>query len=132
MKLNRILRHLKKSVSDSFVITEEVDIHGVFKIVVNDFEELPIYISVTKTQILVFSNLCLLSEIKKEKKEEFLEFTNIMNLLMNLSSFSQNSTHYILFGALSVKSKLCVVEEEIIALFNNTKEALINIEDLLV
>ena len=103
------------------VIPGEVE---VLQVVLEGFEELPIYISSTDAQILCISYLWSEDEIKRDSKSELLEVMLDMNIPMPLSSFSRVQGRYVVFGALSINSSFEDVVHEVITLGENSVEAL--------
>ncbi len=94
------------------------------QVTVEGFEEMPIYISQTETQLLCISYLWVEDEIKPELKAEMLEAMLDMNIPMPLSSFSRIGDRYVVFGALSINSSFDDVAEEIVILAENSLDAL--------
>lgn len=96
----------------------------VLQVVVEGFEEIPIYISATNTQILCIAYLWLEEEVKPEAKVEMLEMMLDMNIPMPLSSFSRIQDRYVVFGALATDSRVEDVAHEVITLSENSVEVL--------
>ena len=105
---------------------------GVIQITLEDFEELPCYISVTDTQILCITYLFEEQEINPEKRTELLEEMLELNIPMPLSSFSRVGERFVMFGSLSVNSAFEVLCQEVITLCENSVEAIAALEEFLV
>ena len=103
------------------IIQGEVD---VLQVVVEGFEELPVYLSITDNQILCISYLWNESEVDQTKRAEMLDVMLEMNIPMPLSSFSRIQDQYVIFGALSTNSSLDDISHEIITLCENAVEAI--------
>lgn len=103
------------------IIQGEVD---VLQVVVEGFEELPVYLSITDNQILCISYLWNESEVNQEKRAEMLDVMLEMNIPMPLSSFSRIQDQYVIFGALSTNSSFDDIAHEIITLCENAVEAI--------
>ena len=113
---------------DCQIIPGEVE---VLQILIEGFEELPIYISVTDTQVLCISYLWSEDEIRAETKSEMFEMMLDMNIPMPLSSFSRIQDRYVIFGALSINSRIEDVVHEVITLGENSVEVLTVMTDFL-
>ena len=103
----------------------------VLQITIEDFEEIPCYISVTDTQILCITYLMSEAEIKPDKRTEMLEEMLELNIPMPLSSFSKIGDRYVIFGALSINSSFDDLSQETITLCENSVEAITALEDFL-
>lgn len=103
----------------------------VLQITVEDFEEIPCYVSVTDTQILCITYLMGEDEVKPETRTEMMEEMLELNIPMPLSSFSKIGERYVLFGALSINSSFDDMCQEIITLCENSVEAITALEEFL-
>lgn len=103
----------------------------VLQITVEDFEEIPCYVSVTDTQVLCIAYLIGEDEVKPEKRTEMMEEMLELNIPMPLSSFSKIGERYVIFGALSVNSSFDDMCEEIVTLCENSVEAIATLEEFL-
>ncbi|ODS24592.1 hypothetical protein AB835_03150 [Candidatus Endobugula sertula] len=106
---------------DCQLIAGEVD---VLQVMIEGFEEVPIYISTTDTQILCIAYLWSESEVAKDTRTEMLEAMLDMNIPMPLSSFSRIQDQYAVFGALATNSRLEDIAHEVITLGENAVEVL--------
>ena len=109
-------------------IPGEVD---VLEISVEGFEELPVYISTTDTQILCITYLWTEDEVKTESRAEMMESLLEMNIPMPLSSFAKIGDRYVIFGALAVSSEKDEVLYEVTTLVENGVEAIAAMEEYL-
>ncbi len=103
----------------------------VLQIVVSDYEEIPVYISITETQILCISYLWSEDEVVQEKRGEMMELMLEINIPMPLSAFSKIGDKYVIFGALMADSSFEEVVHEIITLAENSVEAISAMTDYL-
>jgi len=99
------------------LVPGEVD---VLVVTVADREEFPIYITVDESQTLCISHLWTESEVNPGKRMELLDTMLTMNVPMPLSAFSKVGNQYIIFGALSNRSSLDEMIEELGVLSDNT------------
>ncbi len=96
----------------------------VLQIVIEDREELPIFISVSEEQILCMSYLFKQDEIKSGKENEINKAMLIANISMPLSAFSLIDDQYVIYGSLSVNSSLDDITHEIEILSDNILESI--------
>ena len=94
-------------------------------------EEIPVYLTLTDTQILCISYLWDESEIIEETKSEMMEMMLDMNIPMPLSSFSRIGSKYSVFGALSLNSTTEDIAHEIVTLSDNALDAIELMSDFL-
>lgn len=113
---------------DCQLISDEVD---VLQITIEGFEEIPIYISATDTQILCIAYLWSEAEVAEKTKTEMLEMMLDMNIPMPLSSFSRIQDQYVIFGSLATNSRPEDIAHEVITLGENSVEALSVMTDFL-
>jgi uncharacterized protein YjfI (DUF2170 family) len=103
----------------------------VLQITVEDFEEIPCYVSVTDTQILCITYLMSEDEVIPEKRTDMMEEMLELNIPMPLSSFSKIGERYVIFGALSNNSSFDDMCQEIVTLCENSVEAIAALEEFL-
>jgi uncharacterized protein YjfI (DUF2170 family) len=103
----------------------------VLQITVEDFEEIPCYVSVTDTQILCITYLMGEDEVIPEKRTDMMEEMLELNIPMPLSSFSKIGERYVIFGALSNTSSFDDMCHEIVTLCENSVEAITALEEFL-
>lgn len=104
----------------------------VLQVTVSDYEELPVFVSVTDTQILCITYLFGEDEVRKENRTELLEEMLELNIPMPLSSFAKLGDRYVIFGALSMQSSIDDISHEIITLAENAVESIDALEEFLV
>jgi len=114
---------------DVQIIPGEVE---VLQIIVGELEEVPVYLSITDSQILCIAYLWDESEVNQKKRADMLETMLNMNIPMPLSSFARIGDKYAIFGAMAVTSSFDDVAHEVIVLSENTVEALSALEEFLV
>lgn len=113
--------HVEGYQFDGQLIAGDVE---VLQVIIAGFEEMPVYISATDTQILCIVYLWPESEVIPESKADMLETMLEMNIPMPLSSFSRIQDQYVIFGALSSHSSMNDVAHEVITLSENSVEVL--------
>ncbi len=96
----------------------------VLQVVIEGFEEIPIYISATDTQILCIAYLWTEDEVNPETRAEMMEVMLDMNIPMPLSSFSRIQDRYVVFGSLAINSRMDDVVNEVVTLGENSVEVL--------
>ena len=103
----------------------------VLQVVVEDREELPIFISASSEQILCIAFLFELKEVKEESVAEMNQAMLTSNISVPLSAFGILEGQYVIYGALSTQSSLEDVVHELETLSNNTLEAIEAMRDFL-
>ena len=103
----------------------------VLQVTIEDFDEIPCYVSVTDTQILCISYLINEDEVKPGQRTEMLEEMLELNIPMPLSSFSKIGERYVIFGALAINSSFDDLCHELITLSENAVEAITALEEFL-
>lgn len=104
---------------------------AVLRVEVSTLEEVPIFITVTETQILCISYLFTKEEIYREKEAELNQYLLELNVPMPLSSFALVDDHYVIFGALSRDSHFEVITQELITLAGNSQDTLQALEEFI-
>ncbi|NPU91572.1 MAG: DUF2170 family protein [Gammaproteobacteria bacterium] len=105
---------------------------NVLQILVSDLDEMPIYVTVTDTQMLCITYLCRRDEIRTDKRDELNRSMLEMNVAVPLSSFALIEDYYVIFGALSTTSSINDICRELVTLAANAYDALEAIEEFLV
>jgi len=106
--------------------------HGeqeVLRVEVKGLEEVPIFVTVTETQIICISYLFTKQEIHLEKEAELNQYLLELNVPMPLSSFALVDDYYTIFGALARKSKTESITLELITLAANSVDTLQALEE---
>lgn len=134
MKLQDIIKQLDGNSGTGLVFncTPVEKDEATLKISIQDREELPIFMSVTDTQILFMTYLWRVNEVKEEEVNNMQTSMLEMNLLLPLSSFGKIGDQYVAFGALTNTTSLEEMEKEIATLSNNTIEIITEMSDLLI
>lgn len=114
---------------ESLVITGEQD---VLQVIVEDNNELPIFVTRTDEQILCISYLFESSEVDPERIAELNAMLLQLNIPVPLSAFALIDGRYSIFGALSVNSTFDDIAHEIATLADNAVDALDALEEFLV
>jgi uncharacterized protein YjfI (DUF2170 family) len=102
------------------------------KISIQGREELPIFLSVTETQILLISYLWGANEVKEDQMNDMHISMLEMNILIPLSSFGKIGKTYVVFGALANTTSLEEIEMEIATLSNNSIEIITEMSEFLI
>jgi uncharacterized protein YjfI (DUF2170 family) len=132
-----LLQNLSKELSESeykgykfncLPIKGEQD---VLRVEVSGLEEIPIFMTVTETQILCISYLFTKKEIYSEKEAELNQYMLELNVPMPLSAFALIDDHYSIFGSLARGSKFESITEELIALARNSIDTLQALEEFI-
>jgi len=113
---------------DCTPIDGEID---VLQVEVVGREEIPIFISISDSQILCIAYLWGENEVKPELKANMMEAMLEMNIPMPLSSFAKIEEKYVAFGALSVNSTLRDIELEVATLSDNSLEVIAEMDSYL-
>lgn len=103
----------------------------VLQIVIEDREELPVFISASEEQILCITYLFKDDEVEDSNLNEMHAAMLSTNISMPLSAFSKIDSQYVIYGALSVKSELEDIVHELEVLSGNAIEALEAMSDYL-
>lgn len=103
----------------------------VLQVIVAGFEEFPIHVIVSETQILAITYLWAESEVNPGKRVELMETLLEMNIPVPLSSFSKIGDRYVIFGALAISSDFNDICHEVVTLAENAAESLEAMEDFL-
>ena len=103
----------------------------VLQVILSDVEEIPIYVTITDTQILCIAYLFNKEEVKAEKLSELNEQCLQLNIPMPLSAFAIVEDRYTLFGALSTDSSFENIQKELVTLGENAIEVLEALEEYL-
>ncbi|PCJ22207.1 MAG: hypothetical protein COB04_00155 [Gammaproteobacteria bacterium] len=104
----------------------------VLQVVVGEFEELPVYVSITDSQLLCIVYLWTEAEVDPKTRVEMLETMLEVNIPMPLSSFSKIGEHYAVFGAMSLNSSFDEIVHEVAVLAENSVDAITAMEGFLV
>ncbi|MDX8384033.1 MAG: DUF2170 family protein [Ghiorsea sp.] len=96
----------------------------VLQILVEDREELPIFVSASEEQVLCIAYLFKESEVKADMLDEMSSTMLSANISIPLSSFGKIGDQYVVYGALSVSSSIEDVVHELEVLASNMVEAL--------
>ncbi len=101
----------------------------VLRVEVSDLEELPIFVTVTETQIICISYLFTKQEIYTDKESELNQFLLELNVPMPLSAFALVDDYYVIFGALACGSKFESITQELLSLAKNATDTLQALEE---
>lgn len=96
----------------------------VLQIIVEDQEELPIFISASDEQVLCIAYLFKEAEVKDGLLDQMNAAMLTANISIPLSAFAKIESQYVIYGALSANSSIDDITHEIEILANNTIEAI--------
>ncbi|MEI6858915.1 MAG: DUF2170 family protein [Shewanella sp.] len=113
---------------DCYPIDGEVD---VLQVNIIGREEIPVFVSVTENQVLCISYLWGEDEVKQESRMAMFETMLELNISMPLSSFAKVNDKYVIFGALSVRSDMLEIAQELSVLSDNCLEVIDEMSDFL-
>jgi uncharacterized protein YjfI (DUF2170 family) len=103
----------------------------VLQIVVEDREELPIFLSASEDQILCIAYLFKLDEVKSDELNEMNRTMLTANISVPLSAFGILDDHYVIYGALATQSGLDDIIHELEVLSSNALDAIEAMRDYL-
>lgn len=101
----------------------------VLRVEVSGLEEIPIFMTMTDTQILCISYLFTKQEIYAEKEAELNQYLLELNIPMPLSAFALVDDFYTIFGSLAPESSHDNITQELITLAANAVDTLQALED---
>lgn len=96
----------------------------VLQILIEDREELPIFISASSEQILCISYLFKAEEVKDNLIDQMNNEMLLLNTSIPLSSFAKIDDQYVIYGAISVNSSIEDIIHEIKILSDNTIDSI--------
>lgn len=96
----------------------------VLQIIVEDKEELPIFVSTSQEQILCIAYLFKKDEVKADHLDKINSEMLQTNINIPLSAFGLIDDQYVIYGSLSVNSSIDDVVHEIEVLSNNSIDAI--------
>ncbi|MBT5230106.1 MAG: DUF2170 family protein [Methylococcales bacterium] len=111
---------------ESIFITDDV-----LQVVVDQNEELPIYVTATEEQMLCITYLFDEKELKDNVTAELNASLLKLNVPVPLSAFAIIEGKYAIYGSLSVSSAFDDIAHELVTLGDNAIEALETLEDYL-
>lgn len=114
---------------DYQLIKGEVD---VAEVVIQDREELPIFLTIADDQMLCICYLWGEDEIKQSTRVEMMQAMLEINIPMPLSSFAKIDNKYVVFGALSLNSTAVDVALELSMLSENALDAIATMSQYLI
>lgn len=113
---------------ESYMIPGE---QPVLQVVVEGFDELPIFVTITEEQMLCISYLFGTEELKEGVNAQLNDTLLKLNVPMPLSSFAVIEDKYSIFGSLSVNSSFEDIAHELVTLADNAVDALETLEEYL-
>ncbi len=105
--------------------------YNVLRVEVSDLEEMPIFLTITETQILCISYLFNMEEIHQNKTVELNQYLLELSVPMPLSAFAIVDDYYAIFGALSCGSTIESIADELVTLAANAVDSLQALEEFI-
>ncbi len=96
----------------------------VLQVVVEDRDELPIFVSASESQLLCIAYLFRENEVREDAIADMHRAMLASNVPMPLSSFAVIDDQYVVFGALSVNSGIEDIVHELETLASNAADAI--------
>jgi len=106
--------------------------NNVLQIIIENREDLPVFLSISEEQILCIAYLFGIKEVKQEYIHEMNQAMLTANINIPLSSFAIVGSQYVLYGSLSVNSSINEIVYEVETLSNNTLESIEAMRDYLI
>jgi len=103
----------------------------VLRVEVSELKEMPIFVTVTDTQIICIAYLFNKDEIYTAKEPELNQYMLELNVPIPLSSFAIVDDYYVIFGALSCGSTLESLSDELVTLASNSIDSLQALEEFI-
>jgi uncharacterized protein YjfI (DUF2170 family) len=114
----------ERGFSGALLPAEEADGVPVMRIVLEGQDELPVFITGSRTQVLCICYLWTEDEIKPERRSEMLEAMMDLNIAIPLSHFSRIAGHYVIYGSLAHDASADSIATDVAMLADNALEAL--------
>ncbi len=114
-----------------FSVKEVAGDAELLQVVVEDREELPIFISVSEGQILCIAYLFKEDEVKANRVDEMNKIMLSASISVPLSFFAKIDDQYVISGALAASASVDEVVHEIEVLSSNVLEAIEAMSDYL-
>ena len=76
----------------------------VLQVIVSELDAMPIFVTITDTQILCITYLCKQAEVQPDRTAELNKNMLELNVAMPLSSFAIVEDYYVVFGAMATSS----------------------------
>lgn len=96
----------------------------VLRISIENREELPVFVTVSPSQILCICYLWREAEINPARRGEMHEAMLDLNVAIPLSHFGRIGQHYVIFGSLATDARAEDVVNDVVMLADNALEAL--------
>lgn len=104
---------------------------GVLEVICSGYEEFPIHVTKTETQLISVTALFTPEEVHDENIHELHETFLRLSPALPLSSIGLQGSTYILFGAMALTTRFEVVAHELEIQAENTIDVLESVEHLL-
>ena len=112
------------AVSVAMLAPAEADGVPVMRISIEGQEELPVFVTITPTQVLCISYLWTEEEIKPERRADMLEAMIDLNISIPLSDFGRIGQHYVIYGSLAPDAGVEAIAKDVAMVADNAIEAL--------
>ncbi len=111
-------------VSTSVLPPADADGVPVMRISFEGQEELPVFVTVTPTQVLCISYLWTEAEVRTERRADMLEAMIDLNISIPLSDFGRIGERYVIYGALAPDAGVDAIAKDVAMVADNAIEAL--------
>ncbi len=112
------------AVSTNLLPASEPDAVPVMRISIDGQQELPVFVTVTPTQVLCISYLWMEDEIKPERRADMLEAMMDLNISIPLSTFGRIGRQYVIYGSLAHDASVAEIAKDVAMVADNAVEAL--------
>ena len=96
----------------------------VMRISIEGQEELPVFVTITPTQVLCISYLWTEDEVRPERRADMLEAMIDLNISIPLSDFGRVGKHYVIYGSLAPDAGVEEIAKDVAMVADNAIEAL--------
>ncbi len=112
------------AVSASLLPATEPDAVPVMRISIEGQDELPVFVTITPSQVLCISYLWTEDEIRPERRADMLEAMMDLNISIPLSTFGRIERQYVIYGSLSHDARVEEIAKDVAMVADNAVEAL--------
>ena len=111
-------------VSATLLAAAEADGVPVMRICIGDQEEIPVFVTVTPSQVLCICYLWTEDEVRAERRAEMLEAMMDLKIAIPLSNFGRIGEHYVIYGSLAADADADSIAIDVAMAADNALEAL--------
>lgn len=111
-------------VTTSMLAPAEDDGVPVLRVCIEGREEMPVFVTISPSQVLCICYLWTEEEIKPERRADMLEAMIDLNISIPLSDFGRIGRHYVIYGSLAVDARMEDIALDVAMVSDNAVEAL--------